>query len=124
MKRRIIKKRVCIIKGICILIAFFVIYECVYNIFISKKLDRRTNYSIKTQELMKAAEDIIESSEGITYYIASDGTSTDGTDINNPMSLEIANMKEYTDNDKILFKAGDTFYGKIKFKVATSKNKY
>lgn len=51
-----------------------------------------------------------------TYYISSDGTSKDGTDINEPMSLEEANQKIFYGNEKILFKCNDIFYGSINFK--------
>ena len=46
-----------------------------------------------------------------TYYVSSTGTSTAGTDENNPMSYETAKSKAYISGDTILFKRGDTFYG-------------
>lgn len=46
-----------------------------------------------------------------TYYVSSTGTSTVGTDENNPMSYETAKSKAYVSGDTILFKRGDTFYG-------------
>lgn len=64
-----------------------------------------------------------EVADGTTYYISATGTSEDGTDINNPMSLEIANNKTYTGNDKILFKSGDVFYGIIYFKIESEQGK-
>ena len=52
-----------------------------------------------------------------TYYVSADGTSSDGTDINNPMSLNTANSKTYEGNERILLKRGDTFYGTLKLKA-------
>ena len=46
-----------------------------------------------------------------TYYVSSTGTSTVGTDKNDPMSYETAKSKTYLSGDTILFKKGDTFYG-------------
>ena len=40
------------------------------------------------------------------------------------MSLKTANTKTYKENDKILFKAGETFYGTINFNISTSENEY
>ena len=54
---------------------------------------------------------------GKVYYISSDGTSSVGTDINNPMSLQEANKKTFYGDDKILFKRGDIFYGTINFNI-------
>ena len=62
-------------------------------------------------------------SEGTTYYISANGTSMVGTDIEQPMSLENANKKTFYGNDKILFKAGDIFYGNLDFNVDTSNGK-
>ena len=44
-----------------------------------------------------------------TYYVSSTGTSSSGTDIADPMSLEEANKKTYISVDTILFNRGDTF---------------
>lgn len=56
-----------------------------------------------------------------TYYVSSDGTSNDGTDINDPMSLSVANTKIYYGNEKVLFKRGDIFYGIINFNVEATE---
>ena len=60
--------------------------------------------------------------DGVTYYIASDGTSTDGTNINDPLSLENAKKKTFYNNDNILFKSGDTFYGDVRFNIVKREN--
>lgn len=46
-----------------------------------------------------------------TYYVSATGTSTVGTDENDPMSYETAKSKAYLSGDTIFFKKGDTFYG-------------
>ena len=56
-------------------------------------------------------------SGGVTYYVSSNGTSKDGTNINSPMSLETANSKKFYGNDRVLFKSGDIFYGSIEFNI-------
>ena len=58
-----------------------------------------------------------------TYYVSSTGTSSSGTDIADPMSLEEANKKTYISGDTILFKRGDTFYGTFAPKIAQVNNK-
>lgn len=60
--------------------------------------------------------------DGVTYYIASDGTSTDGTNINDPLSLENAKKKTFYNNDNIFFKSGDTFYGEVRFNIVKREN--
>lgn len=59
------------------------------------------------------------SHDGKTYYISSDGKSTEGTDKDDPMSLENANQKTFYSNDTILFKRGDIFYGYSNFEIIT-----
>ena len=61
--------------------------------------------------------------EGTTYYISANGISMTGTDIEQPMSLENANKKTFYGNDRILFKAGDIFYGDIDFNIDISNGK-
>ena len=48
-----------------------------------------------------------------TYYVSADGTGWDGTDINNPISLDVLNTKKIKTGDTILFKCGDTFFGSV-----------
>lgn len=74
-------------------------------------------YSEQTKSLIKNSEVLKENTEVKIYYVSETGVSTDGTDINNPMSLEEANKKTYYGNEKVLFKSGDTFYGTIRFNV-------
>ena len=90
----------------------------------NEKEDNQTQYAMQTQQLIQANNDIQNNTEGTTYYVSAQGTSTEGTNINNPMSLETANAKIYNANDKILFKSGDTFYGTINFNTQTTENEY
>ena len=78
----------------------------------------------KINKLINAAQEmqINTYNDGTTYYVASNGTSADGTNIDDPMSLETANKKTYYGNDKVLFKKGDTFYGIIQFNVNANEN--
>ena len=99
---------ICIIK-----VSFFKHYE--FNIKSEK---------INLREIIRQAE-IIETTEnytGKTYYISNDGTSNDGTNINEPMSLEIANTKTFYGGDRVLFKRGETFYGVVNFNVNADEN--
>ena len=48
-----------------------------------------------------------------TYYVSADGTGRDGTDINDPISLDVLNTKKIKTGDTILFKSGDTFFGSV-----------
>lgn len=48
-----------------------------------------------------------------TYYVSSDGTSQVGTDIDDPISLDVLNTKRIKTGDTILFKCGDTFFGSV-----------
>lgn len=45
------------------------------------------------------------------YFISATGTSSTGTSESAPMSLSTAMKKSYANNDSILFKRGDVFYG-------------
>ena len=59
-----------------------------------------------------------------TYYVSSDGTSKDGTDINDPINLETLNSKKIKTGDTILFKNGDTFFGTLNLSIAEVDDKY
>ena len=48
-----------------------------------------------------------------TYYVSADGTGWDGTDIEDPISLDVLNTKKIKTGDTILFKCGDTFIGSV-----------
>ena len=78
----------------------------------------------KINKLINAAQEmqINTYNDGTTYYVASNGTSADGTNIDDPMSIETANKKTYYGNDKVLLKKGDTFYGIIQFNVNANEN--
>lgn len=82
--------------------------------------------NINEENITKAKlfdSNISQEISGITYYISSDGTSNNGTEINEPMSLQTAKTKSYKSGDKLLFKSGDIFYGQLSFSIsATEKN--
>ena len=46
-----------------------------------------------------------------TYYVSADGSGWDGTDIDDPINLDVLNTKKIKTGDTILFKCGDTFIG-------------
>ena len=117
VKRRVNKKKIFfkVLPSIILLlvISFFIIQN-------------RNNVSIheqKIERMQQFDEEIsnLDDTEVKTYYVSSNGTSTDGTDINNPMSLKEANKKTYYGNERVLFKCGDTFYGTINFNVEASE---
>lgn len=54
---------------------------------------------------------------GKTYYVSANGTSTDGTNINQPMNLDTLNAKKLNSGDTVLLKRGDTFFGTIKLDI-------
>ena len=58
-----------------------------------------------------------------TYYVSSDGTSVDGTDINDPINLDTLNTKKIKTGDTILFKSGDTFFGSVEPKIIYRNDK-
>lgn len=95
-----------------IFILSLIIFICViiFNLLDNSEI----KYDIAINKMLESEEKIkSDLSTGTTYYISCDGTSTDGTDINNPMSLTQAKTKTYGNDDRILFKRGDTFYGTI-----------
>jgi len=59
-----------------------------------------------------------------TYYVSSNGTSNDGTDINNPINLDTLNKKNIKTGDTILFKSGDTFFGTLELTVSNTGDGY
>ena len=105
------------IRNLFIVITIFIIVLTIFQV--SKDQNVQTQYVLtKMREFNQVLSFNEEIAEGTTYYVSSTGTSTEGTDINNPMSLETANNKKYQLNDKILLKKGDIFYGQIRFVVA------
>ncbi len=109
-------------KWLKILIIFLILFILLYAIGMKDEGIIIKNKDIK--ELIRETECIKaqNTSTGITYYVSQDGTSIDGTDINNPMSFEIANGKKYYGGDKVLLKRGDTFYGLLNFEVDANEN--
>lgn len=84
----------------------------------SKSSDEIEIVTYKTlyERLAKRESEIIEEQLAPkTYYVSSDGTSDDGTDINNPINLETLNNKTFNSGARILFKKGDQFFGTIDF---------
>lgn len=109
-------------KLLIIFFIFLLITIFIYKIFSNWDITQSNNKEISN--LIKTAEYMQENKviSGITYYVSQDGTSTSGTDINNPMSFETANNKKYYGGDKVLFKRGDIFYGIFDFDVNADKD--
>ncbi len=81
-------------------------------------------YSRMYQNFAKRESDILNDLYGEkTYYVSANGTSTDGTDINNPTNLETLSYKEIKSGDTILFKCGDTFYSDIDLDINNTDNR-
>lgn len=109
-----------IIKAIIIILIFFII-PIVFKV-VPKKNESEKEGQLK--KIMHQAEIFArnENYTGTTYYISSNGNSKDGTDINDPMSLDIANTKTFYGGDKVLLKRGDIFFGTINFNVDADEN--
>ena len=102
-----------IVKNIIISI-FIILYFLIYN------FNNDAHKTVTSTISVNPMEQKFSSSGEVTntvYYIAADGTSSNGTDINKPMSLQQAKTKTYYANDKILFKSGDIFYDSINFNM-------
>ena len=85
---------------IIFLIIFF-IFEVIYNVVnIINKKTIYENTILRFQQVERKFNSNYQSdNEQIkTYYISSDGVSKDGTNINEPMSLEEANNKTFYGN--------------------------
>ena len=103
-----------------IIISIFIlllIFICVINNLCGKEPN-------ELEELIKKAEYMQNNKieGGKTYYVSGLGTSNDGTDINDPLSLASVNAKTFYGNDKILFKRGDIFYGILKIDSRADSN--
>ncbi len=110
-----------IVLQIILMICIFMVLILLY-LFRMEKIVIENNDN-KIVEFKKKEEKLLDNETAKTYYISSNGTSLEGTDINNPMSLEAANSKIFYGGDKILLKTGDVFYGQINFNiVATPEN--
>ena len=118
VKRKINKRRL-IFKFLPSIIIILII-----SFFIIEKNNKVDVYPQKINQMQQFDKElsIAEDNEVKTYYVAVNGTSTDGTDINNPMSLAQANKKTYYGNEKLLFKSGDIFYGTLSFNVEASED--
>lgn len=121
--RKINKKKIAIkiLFPMLIVLNFFLIILQNNN-----QLKQEKSAIIRMKEMDTALSTIQENASNNinnTYYIAQNGTDTEGTDINNPMSLQQAKKKTFYGNEKILFKRGDTFYGSIDFNIDTEDGK-
>lgn len=92
-----------------LIIIFFIIMFVIIKSFLNMKNTEKSEIDILREKIKYAERN--EISGGTTYYVSSTGTSDDGTDINNPTSIEKLAEKSFYDNDKILFKRGDIFFG-------------
>ena len=108
------------IKAIIIILIFFIL-PIVLKV-VPKKIESEEEEQLK--KIIHQAEIIArnENYAGTTYYISSNGKSKDGTDINDPMSLDVANTKTFYGGDKVLLKRGDIFFGTINFNVDADEN--
>lgn len=107
--------------GIVLLLIIIIIKNLKYS---KKKIEYEQKIANLQQAGINFSENIENEDKEIkTYYVSADGISNDGTDINNPMSLNEANKKTYYGNEKVLFKRGDTFYGVINFNVEATEEK-
>lgn len=112
---------------IFIILIISIVFSLIFrNILVKKKKTEEIRKNEKKVMEIKQEEKLFLESENVeeekikTYYISATGTSKDGTDINNPMSLAEANKKIYFGNEKVLFKCGDTFYGSIDFNISST----
>ena len=99
----------------------------IFLILYSKMNGIKKNEGVETEQLQKIMRqgELISKSEntkGTTYYISNNGTSSIGTDINDPMSLDMANTKTFYGGDRVLFRKGDIFFGKINFNVEADED--
>lgn len=109
-----------LIKLICIVISIFLIIASIINC-----VKKNKNVTLEQLQKIIRQEKLISTSEntkGTTYYISSSGTSSIGTDINDPMSLDMANTKTFYGGDRVLFRKGDIFFGKINFNVKADED--
>ena len=75
-------------------------------------------FAIRESEIIRREEEaIIEANREKTYYVSSSGTSTNGTDVNDPINLDTLNDKEIKSGDTVLFKSGDIFYGAVDLRI-------
>lgn len=108
--------------GTCIFLLAILISIVYYNNKLPKTINKSESFIESEISGVVIEENYSLSGTGKIYYVSSDGTSSDGTDINNPMSLTTANTKHFQGNDKVLFKCGDTFYGQIAFSIDSLDN--
>lgn len=118
LSRKKIKAKLFIIISILLVIYILSLY------FFKSNNNYKNSSETQLREIIRQADLISrsENNKGITYYVSIEGTSTEGTSINEPMSLEMANTKTYYGGDRVLFKRGETFYGVVKFDVDANEN--
>ena len=119
VKRKIKMKKIISKKLVSIMILLIAVF------FVIKNVDNGDIQEKKITQMKQIDEKLsyANSTEVKTYYVSADGTSTDGTDINNPMSLSEAKKKTYYGNEKVLLKCGDIFYGTLNFNVQAEEDK-
>lgn len=117
-------------KTIIILILIFIfIFICIGTLILNLYMNNSKSEIYKTINSFKKNNtnkqyNFIEDENTKTFYVSSTGTSNEGISPEDPMSLESALKKTYSSNQKILLKAGDTFYGKVSFNIKlTDDNK-
>ena len=103
------------VKIVIFLLIFLLILNAVFGIF------RRNILKVGIEKTIKKNMNI-QSKSGTVYYVSSSGNSQDGTDINQPMSLETAKSKTYKTGDTILFKCGDVFFGQLDFNISKTND--
>ena len=108
----------CKILLILLLLVILVFFICFYYVNLKKA---EKNQNIVAMNNVRQKFLLARETTNNTYYVSQNGTSTEGTDINNPMSFAVAKTKSYHANDKILFKCGDIFYDRIIFKTDLSE---
>ena len=75
-------------------------------------------FAMRESEIIRREEERIEElNREKTYYVSSNGTSTNGTDVNDPINLDTLNDKEIKSGDTVLFKSGDIFYGVVDLRI-------
>ena len=108
------KKKAYILKIIILILIPIAIFYLLKNVYIITK-------KIKKSVKVSAEITIDNNYQRNTYYISSSGNSTNGTNPNEPMSLEVANSKTYRSGDIILLKCGDIFYGQLSFNILANE---
>ena len=103
------------LKRLTVIILIFIII--ILAIYLKSNNEKHIKSEVLIAQMNNIETETLSNESGNTYYISAQGGATEGTDINNPMSLAEANKKTFYSNDKILFKSGEEFFGPVKFKI-------